>query len=553
MKSILQSQTSLVALIAAMCLLPGAVSALAQEEHMDDTNATAESPLVTTASSTNQSASSEIISNKASQKRGQRHAAVIAFGKDVELNADQSAEAVVVIGGSATVRGKVSDAVVAVGGDVRVEGAEVGDAVVAVLGKVSVGDGSKIHGDVVSIGDGASVAETAAVDGQIQSVDFGEFNLPKLDWLKNWLGHCVIKLRPLSFRVGWVWMVAGAFLLFYVLLALALPRAVGACALELTNRPATTFLIGLLTKILVPILLAILLATGVGVFAMPFVFAALLFGALIGKTAFLIYVGQSLGRGLGAGMLTKPLVALLIGSLLLALLYLVPILGLVAMTVSGLWGLGAVILALFGGARREAPPRPPVLPGPMMPAAATTPNATMSAFAPPIAPPPSSASGEPAQPSEPPETSVPPSQPSVATPEALAFPHAGFWERMGAGFLDVVLVMMLSAILDHLRTGRAAGPGLFLLLAVVYFVAMWAWRGTTVGGIVLNLKVARMDGGQITIVVALVRALMGAFSVVMLFLGLLWIAFDPNKQGWHDKIAGTVVVRLPRGTPLVCV
>ena len=188
-----------------------------------------------------------------------------------------------------------------------------------------------------------------------------------------------------------------------------------------------------------------------------------------------------------------------------------------------------------------------------MPEAATTPNATTNAFAPSITPPPSSASGEPAQLSAPPETSVPPNQGNVATPEALAFPHAGFWERMGAGFLDVVLVMMLTAMLDHFRTGRAGGPGLFLLVAVVYFVAMWAWKGTTVGGIVLNLKVARLDGGQITIVVALVRALMGAFSVVVLFLGVLWIAFDPNKQGWHDRIAGTVVVRLPRGAPLVCI
>jgi uncharacterized RDD family membrane protein YckC len=51
--------------------------------------------------------------------------------------------------------------------------------------------------------------------------------------------------------------------------------------------------------------------------------------------------------------------------------------------------------------------------------------------------------------------------------------------------------------------------------------------------------------------VALVRALAGAFSIIVLFLGILWIAFDHDKQGWHDKIAGTVVLRLPKGTPLV--
>jgi uncharacterized RDD family membrane protein YckC len=38
----------------------------------------------------------------------------------------------------------------------------------------------------------------------------------------------------------------------------------------------------------------------------------------------------------------------------------------------------------------------------------------------------------------------------------------------------------------------------------------------------------------------------------VLFLGFFWIIWDAEKQGWHDKIAGTVVVRLPRGMPLVC-
>ena len=81
---------------------------------------------------------------------------------------------------------------------------------------------------------------------------------------------------------------------------------------------------------------------------------------------------------------------------------------------------------------------------------------------------------------------------------------------------------------------------------------MWAWRGTTIGGIVLGLKLVRLDGQRITFVVALVRGLAAAFSVVVLFLGFLWITWDRDKQGWHDKIAGTVVLRLPRGTPLVC-
>jgi uncharacterized RDD family membrane protein YckC len=89
-------------------------------------------------------------------------------------------------------------------------------------------------------------------------------------------------------------------------------------------------------------------------------------------------------------------------------------------------------------------------------------------------------------------------------------------------------------------------------VALAYFAGMWAWKGTTVGGIVLNVKVARLDGQPVTFLVALVRGLGAAFSILVFLLGFLWIAWDRDKQGWHDKIAGTVVVRVPRGQSLVC-
>jgi len=128
--------------------------------------------------------------------------------------------------------------------------------------------------------------------------------------------------------------------------------------------------------------------------------------------------------------------------------------------------------------------------------------------------------------------------------ELVSHPRASFWERMGAGFLDTVLVSILSAVVG--------GPPLGFLVALAYFAGMWAWKGTTIGGIVLGLKVVRLDGAAVTFPVALVRGLAAAFSVVVLFLGFLWIAWDKDKQGWHDKIAGTLVLKLPRGTPLVC-
>jgi len=128
--------------------------------------------------------------------------------------------------------------------------------------------------------------------------------------------------------------------------------------------------------------------------------------------------------------------------------------------------------------------------------------------------------------------------------EALTLPRASFWERMGAAFLDLILVSILGSIVGVFV--------LFLLVALAYFAGMWTWKGTTIGGIVLNLKVVRLDDQPVTFVVALVRGLAAAFSFIVLFLGFFWMIWDRDKQTWHDKIAGTVVVRQPRGVPLVC-
>ena len=76
--------------------------------------------------------------------------------------------------------------------------------------------------------------------------------------------------------------------------------------------------------------------------------------------------------------------------------------------------------------------------------------------------------------------------------------------------------------------------------------------GVAIGGIVLGLKVVRMNGEPVSFAVSLVRGLAAGFSAIVLFLGFFWIAWDQDRQGWHDKIAGTLVLRLPRGTPLLC-
>ena len=494
-------------------------------------------------------------------RTGHPHNPVVRF-EDVELKTNQAAEALVVIGGSAKVHGKVREAVVVVGGDATIDGAEVGEAVVVVLGNIKVKSGSIIHGEVISVGGKIDIADDATVEGHVQPVDFESFGLPRIDWLKEWLVQCVLKMRPLAFapHLGWLWVVAGVFFLLYLLLAVALPKPVENCVLELTRRPATTFLMGLLTMLLLPLILLVLAATGIGVFIIPFLAAAIKFGAAIGKVALLQYFGLSIGRSFGGATPIKPLLAFLIGAILVTLLYLVPVLGLLTFAVTGMWSLGAAVMAVFGGTKREMRSRQNPPSSLATPAAAATPPlaatnvAAFAAGTPPIAPAQATEStlgSAPVGPGAAPAImAVPPERLSVAS-EALTLPRASFWERMGAGFLDMVIVVIFIALLPRFLERLFDGPPLFFLAALAYFSGMWAWKGTTVGGIVLNLKVVRVDDKPVTFVVALVRGLAAALSFIVLFLGFFWMIWDREKQSWHDKIAGTVVVRQPRGLPLV--
>ena len=97
----------------------------------------------------------------------------------------------------------------------------------------------------------------------------------------------------------------------------------------------------------------------------------------------------------------------------------------------------------------------------------------------------------------------------------------------------------------------ADDPGdVIVPLLVAYHVAFWLWKATTLGGIICQLRVVRVDGAPLRFVDALVRGLVGVFSILAFGLGALWILRDPERQSWHDKVAGTAVVRVPRNFPL---
>jgi uncharacterized RDD family membrane protein YckC len=122
-------------------------------------------------------------------------------------------------------------------------------------------------------------------------------------------------------------------------------------------------------------------------------------------------------------------------------------------------------------------------------------------------------------------------------------PRAGFWVRMAALLIDVILVGM---IFGPVGAGELIVPGL-----AAYGAIMWKLKGTTIGGIVCSLRVVRLDDRPLDWPTTVVRALGCFLSLAVACLGFVWVVFDPERQSWHDKIAGTVVVRAPKGASLV--
>ena len=115
---------------------------------------------------------------------------------------------------------------------------------------------------------------------------------------------------------------------------------------------------------------------------------------------------------------------------------------------------------------------------------------------------------------------------------------------MAALLLDGLLVGFVLSVVHH-------STHFELLVLAVYGAVMWKMRGSTVGGIVFDLQVVRLDGREMDGETSIVRALGCFLSLAVAGLGFIWIAFDANRQGWHDKIAGTVVVRVAKAPPLV--
>ncbi len=70
-----------------------------------------------------------------------------------------------------------------------------------------------------------------------------------------------------------------------------------------------------------------------------------------------------------------------------------------------------------------------------------------------------------------------------------------------------------------------------------------SYRGATPGYSVFGIRIISINGTLISIKQIVVRTISSFFSAIPLGLGYIWIAIDPNRQAWHDKIAGTYVIK----------
>jgi uncharacterized RDD family membrane protein YckC len=136
--------------------------------------------------------------------------------------------------------------------------------------------------------------------------------------------------------------------------------------------------------------------------------------------------------------------------------------------------------------------------------------------------------------------------------------YVGFWRRVAATLIDTILILAFTfpialaiygmAYLDEsTKTGFFAGPAdMFLSWGVPALVSIvfWLTKQATPGKMAVSAKVVDAKTGNTLSVGQSIGRYLGYFvSMFPLGLGLIWVAFDARKQGWHDKLAGTVVVR----------
>ena len=481
------------------------------------------------------------------------------LGQDLTVGQNDTVRDAAVVFGNATVAGHVVGNLVVLFGTANIASTAVidGDFVI-VGGGAKVQPGASARRDVVVVGGPLDApADFVAGGGQIV-IGSGIFG-GALDELVPYLSRGLLWGRVIVPELPWVWGILSLVFLLYAALNLIFDRPVRACASTLGRRPLTAFGSGLLVLLLIGPICLLLAVSIIGIPVIPFVICALIAATIVGKVAVARWIGMSAVPEDPDGNRAQAARSFVIGFAVLAIAYTVPALGLISWAIATVLGIGSAALSFMGAYRRENPakapvvlPPPPPAPPPPAPGYAYPSNApasgTSSAFD-------ASAAGTPV--ALPPIETSPPLPPPAYAPYAapaavasgllVAQPRALFRDRLAAFVLDALLVLIFAWFLDGIRVAESE---VFFPLLLIYFIAFWTWKQTTMGGIICQIRLVKTDGTALTFADALVRGLAGIFSLAILTIGALWILRDPEQQAWHDKIAGTYVVKVPKNWPL---
>ena len=140
--------------------------------------------------------------------------------------------------------------------------------------------------------------------------------------------------------------------------------------------------------------------------------------------------------------------------------------------------------------------------------------------------------------------------------------YAGFWIRVGATIIDTILILIITLPIlttlygDSYWLGGSLVQGFWDLIfsyvlpaiAVIFF---WVYKSATPGKLATKLTIVDADTGEKpTLAQFIIRYFAYFVAVIPLFLGIIWVGIDARKQGWHDKIARTVVIRNKGAVPV---
>lgn len=134
--------------------------------------------------------------------------------------------------------------------------------------------------------------------------------------------------------------------------------------------------------------------------------------------------------------------------------------------------------------------------------------------------------------------------------------YAGFWRRAGASIIDSFAIALLTLPLVWLIYGEeyftstepqlVQGGADFIISYILPFalvIGFWVWRSATPGKMLLGIKIIDKNGDKPSTLRFIGRYFAYIPSALIFCLGFLWVAFDKKKRGWHDMLAGTLVVK----------